>query len=120
MNPEMIVENELDDLAIEDEWADFTADLLSLRESESILTQLFLNPLGQWLDFSNLLNDDEILQKLASLQADCDGKLRVTWLEHPELDRGYCLVLFYVDSLGWNNLALYNKARLECLEQAVA
>ncbi|MEO1743102.1 MAG: hypothetical protein AAFR99_14995, partial [Cyanobacteria bacterium J06629_9] len=60
----------------------------------------------------------EVAQTLASLQAECDGTLRVTWLEHPELDQGYCLVLFYVDSLGWNSLALYNKARLETVESA--
>ena len=48
------------------------------------------------------------------------GTLRVTWLEYPELEQGYCLVLFYMDSLGWNSLALYNKTRLENVERVAS
>ena len=118
MNPEIISSAEPDVLDIEDELTDFTADLLALKDNEPILYRLFANPIGRWLDLACLLdNYDELAQQLASLQADCDGTLRVTWLSHPELDEGYCLVLFYVDSLGWNNLALYNKARLENLKR---
>jgi hypothetical protein len=114
MNPEMMLDNNVVDLDIEEEWTDFTADLLSLRSNESLLNNLFSHPIGQWLNFSNLLGGQgELCQRLDNLQTDCDGTLQVTWLSHPQLDRGYCLVLFYVESLDWNNLSLYNKARLE-------
>lgn len=119
MNPEIISSAEPETLEIEDELADFTADLLALRANELVLQGLFENPLGNWSDLANFLDGpSEIAEKLTFLQTECDGTLQVTWLEHPELDQGYCLVLFYMDSLGWNSLALYNKARLENLEKA--
>jgi hypothetical protein len=121
MNPEMMLDNNIVDLDIEEEWADFTADLLSLRSNESLLKNLFFHPIGQWLNFSDLLGkQDDIRQQLNKLQTDCAGILQVTWLGHPQLDRGYCLVLFYVDSLDWNNLSLYNKSRLEVVGQVAA
>lgn len=120
MNPEMMLDA-IDDLDIEEEWADFTADLLSLRSNESLLKNLFSHPIGQWLDFSDLLDSqDEVWNQLNKLQSNYGGILQVTWLNHPRLDRGYCLVLFYVNSLDWNNLSLYNKSRLEEVEQIAA
>jgi hypothetical protein len=121
MNPEMMLDNNIVDLDIEEEWADFTADLLSLRSNESLLKNLFFHPIGQWLNFSDLLDDrDDVWNQLNKLQSDCGGALQVTWLGHPQLDRGYCLILFYVDSLDWNNLSLYNKSRLEVVGQVAA
>lgn len=118
MNPELISAAEPEMLEIEDELADFTADLLALEENELILKHLFEYPLGCWSDLGSALSGyAEMAQALASLQSECGGTLRATWLEHPDLDGGYCLVLFYVDALGWNNLALYNKARLEAAEK---
>ena len=120
MKTETISPTELDGLDIEDELADFTADVLSLKANEKILHRLFSNPLGKWSNLASFLNDyDEIIQRLAKLQGDCDGTLQVTWLQHPELNQGYCLVLFYMDSLGWDNLALYNKERLEKSENTL-
>jgi hypothetical protein len=120
MNPEMMLDNNIVDLDIEEEWADFTADLLSLRSNEYLLKNLFSHPIGQWLNFSDLLDNQVDRQQLNTLQTDCAGTLQVTWLGHPQLDRGYCLVLFYVDSLDWNNLSLYNKSRLEVVGQVAA
>ncbi len=116
MNPKTISSVELETLDIEEELTDFTADLLALKANEVFLERLFAKPVGQWSDLAGFFDKNEqIYHKLTSLQANCEGTLRVTWLEHPELVKGYCLVLFYVDSLEWNNLALYNKARLERL-----
>jgi hypothetical protein len=121
MNPEMMLDNNIVDLDIEEEWADFTADLLSLKSNEYLLHGLFSHPIGQWLNFSDVLDShDDVWHQLNKLQSDCGGELQVTWLGHPQLDRGYCLVLFYVDSLDWNNLSLYNKARLEEIGQVAA
>ncbi|MEB3232496.1 MAG: hypothetical protein VKJ64_15915 [Leptolyngbyaceae bacterium] len=107
-------QDESEVIDLEDELVDFTADLLSLRQSESVLSRLFHQPTGTWTDLRSLLDADDChLEMLETLQKDCDGVLRVTWLNHPELDQGYCLILFYLDALNWNQLALYNKARLE-------
>ena len=114
MNLNTVSSVELETLDIEEELTDFTDDLLALKANEVFLEQLFAQPIGRWSDLAGFFDKDEqTSHKLASLQANCGGTLRVTWLEHPELAKGYCLVLFYVDSLAWNNLAVYNKARLE-------
>jgi len=107
-------QDESEVIDLEDELVDFTADLLSLRQSESVLGRLFHQPMGTWIDLLSLLDTNNCnLEMLETLQKDCDGVLRGTWLNHPELDQGYCLILFYMDALNWNQLALYNKARLE-------
>ncbi|MGK7887820.1 MAG: hypothetical protein AB4042_00700 [Leptolyngbyaceae cyanobacterium] len=98
---------------LEDELVDFTADLLSLRQNESVLVRLFHQPMGTWTDLCTLFAEDHCNELLATLHKNCDGVLRVTWLNHPELNQGYCLILFYMDALNWSQLVLYNKARLE-------
>lgn len=104
---------EPDVIEIDDEFADLTADLLSLEVNEPIIERLFSRPVGRWSDLTDFLEvEHPTTQEVDALQSSCNGRLRVTWLEHPELEKGYCLVLFYVDALGWNSLALYNKARL--------
>ncbi|MEM9219643.1 MAG: hypothetical protein AAGD25_35595 [Cyanobacteria bacterium P01_F01_bin.150] len=115
MTSEMITEAalELDALDVEDELEDFTADLVALKQNEEILRRLFSQPLGQWSDLMSLVDErGSVSTVLQTLAEKCDGSLQITWLEHPDLNTGYCLVLFYVDSLAWNNLALYNKGRL--------
>lgn len=101
-------------IEIEDEVADFAADLLALEEHEFVLEYLFKRPAGKWCNLVDFITDDHpIVQKITSLQSDCHGQLKVTWIEHPDLESGYCFVVFYVDSLNWNSLALYNKDRLQ-------
>ncbi|MEL7225813.1 MAG: hypothetical protein AAGL17_13410 [Cyanobacteria bacterium J06576_12] len=119
MSRGITVSAEPDIIGIEDEIADFTADLLSLAANEPILERLFTQSAGTWTNLTDFLEADDLTaQEVASLQSACKGLLRVTWLEHPELESGYCLVLFYVDSLGWNSLASYNKARLQKSNQS--
>lgn len=114
MSSGMISAAELDIIDIEDELADFTADLLALSANEHILKRLLKEPAGSWSNLANFLEGhQQATQVVEKFQSDCNGILQVTWLAHPRLDRGYCLVLFYVDALGWNNLAVYNKARLQ-------
>ena len=115
MTSEMITEAalELDALDVEDELEDFTADLLALKQNEGILRRLFDHSLGQWSDLMSLLDESgSVANGLQVLEEKCGGSLQLTWLEHPDLNTGYCFILFYVDSLAWNNLALYNKGRL--------
>ncbi len=114
MSSGMISSAEPDIVDIEDELADFTADLLTLRTSEYILSRLFAEPAGSWSNLASFLEGhQQAVQEVEKFQTDCNGTVQVTWLEHPKLDHGHCLVLFYVDSLGWNNLAVYNRARLQ-------
>lgn len=106
----MISSAEIDAITLEDELADFTADLLALKSNEHVLQRLFSEPAGVWSDVGSFV---ESHQTSESLKLIYDGALQVTWLDHPELDSGYCLVLFYADSVGWNNLAIYNKANIQ-------
>jgi hypothetical protein len=97
---------------LEDELADFTGDVLALKTYEPSLARLFKTPAGMWSDLATLLErDQQAVEAISTLQSDCQGTLRVTWLDHPDLELGYCLVLFYMDALGWNSLALYNRGR---------
>ena len=105
------IEPEIIDL--EDEIADFTGDLLALEVYESSLKRLFENDAGTWLKLTDLLEQNQqAVKTIVALESDCQGALQATWIDHPNLESGYCLVLFYVDALEWNNLAVYNKARL--------
>lgn len=109
-----IISSEPEIIELEEALVDLTADLLSLQAYEDVLKDLFNKPAGIWSDLTDfLVKDQPVAQEMVSLQSDCNGTVRVTWLEHPELAQGYCLVLFYMGALGWNNLALYNKARLD-------
>ncbi len=108
MSSSMISSIEVETIELEDELADFTADLLALQANEPILKRLFNKPAGSWSSVTDFFDETSLIE---DIQSDCDGTLQITWLEPPELDSGYCLVLFYMASLGWNSLALYNKAR---------
>lgn len=113
MTTGIISSTESEVIDLEEELADFTADVLALKTYESSLRRLFDSPSGIWSDLETLLEGNrQAVNEIATLQSNCQGVLRVTWLNPPNLDMGYCLVLFYVESLGWNSLAVYNKARL--------
>jgi hypothetical protein len=69
--------------------------------------RLFEHPVGTWADLATLLeHDPQTANVLSALQSDCQRTLRLTWLDYPDLKLGYCLILFYVESLGWNSLAI--------------
>ena len=113
MSSGIIASVEPDIIDIEDELTDFAADLLALKKNETVLKCLFAQPAGTWVKATSCIdNTDQIYQEISSLQASCNGTLQITWLERPELGHDYGLVLFYVDSLGWNSLALYNRGLL--------
>lgn len=100
-----------DALDLEDELLDFTADLLALKSNQIILEDLFSLLPGQWVDLGTLLQSLPMLsQKLVDLEGLAGGKLQVTWLRHPETSDRYSLVLFFMESLGWDHLAVYHKS----------
>lgn len=110
MNSDTIISDNLDALDLEDELADFTADLLALQSNQPFLKALFAYPSGHWMNLQDLCDLSSVTNALASLEAQGQGQLRVTWLEHPETSLDYCLILFYMNSLGWNSLALYHRS----------
>jgi hypothetical protein len=48
--------------------------------------------------------------KLLGLESLTKGRLRVNWLRHSETSDDYCLVLFFRESLGWDNLVVYDQS----------
>jgi hypothetical protein len=114
MTSDIITSDDLNTLDLEDELADFTADLLALKSNQPFLKALFDQPPGYWLELKTLCSNlnNAVMIDLAALEAQGQGQLRVTWLEHPETSLDYCLVLFYFDSLGWNSLALYHRSQI--------
>jgi hypothetical protein len=93
---------------LEDELLDFTADLLGLKPNQPFLAGLFAQPSGRWMNVGDLVAG-EMRRTLMELETFSEGQLQVTWLNHPETSDDYCLVLFLMESLGWDNLAIYHR-----------
>ncbi len=108
------IEEAEEESSLEDDLSGVSADLLSFRKYESFVRQLFELKPGIWADVLGLCNGlDEIKASIHKLEAKIDDTLKVLWLEHPDpAEVDFCLVLFYVDVLDWNSLAVYNKGRL--------
>jgi hypothetical protein len=99
-----------DALDLEDELLDFTADLLALKLNQPFVAGLFAHSKGQWVNVAAIVQDvAPANQKLRALEASSHGQLQATWLNHPETNEDYCLVLFFMESLGWDNLAIYHR-----------
>jgi hypothetical protein len=105
--------NQTDALELEDELLDLTADLLALKANQSFVSALFEVPSGQWLNVGEMLSErPEMHQQLRELETISQGQLQVVWLQHPETSAAYSLVLFFMESLGWDNLAVYHRELL--------
>ncbi len=99
-----------DALDLEEELQDFTADLLALKTNQPFLEALFTQLRGQWVNVGAIVQDlDTVHETLMALETASGGKLQATWLNHPETTEAYCLVLFFMESLGWDNLAVYHR-----------
>ena len=98
----------------EDQLADVTAGLITLEENEIFLERLFYSRAGEWLDVESLcIGLTRIEGQLKSLLDSLEGTLHVTWLEYPHsaYGEGYCVIVFFLESLHWSNVALYNRQR---------
>jgi hypothetical protein len=100
-------------ITVEDELSDFTADLLSERQFEPLLEQLFAKAPGRWLAVAPLLGE-AMSERLEPIEATSEGTLLITWMDHPEsfYGDGYCTVAFFVESILWSSIAVYNQQRL--------
>jgi hypothetical protein len=98
-------------LDLEDELLNFTADLLALKINQIVLEGLFGLGAGEWVNLGELLETlPEMAQQLTEFERVAGGQLQVTWLRHPETSESYCLVLFFMESLSWDSLAIYNRS----------
>lgn len=97
-------------LELEDEFSDFSADFVA--EMELSLKRLFQREPGKWTAVHELCDAEQRLQALEQL---ADGVLQAAWMEYPEsaYGEGYVTVLFFIESLPWSTVAIYNKALLE-------
>jgi hypothetical protein len=87
----------------------YCADLLSESKNEHLVRELFSCPPGHW-------------HRVATLAERCQvplppprgpGKdLDVTWLEHPGLESGFVIILFFSQSKLFSNAGVYNRAWL--------
>lgn len=103
-------------LSVEEELEDFAADFVSDKHSDSRLRHLFEQASGEWFAAKQFCDEETAMTRLSTLEESADGTLRVAWLAHPEAyDEGFVTVLFFVDSLFWHTLAIYNKGRLDSL-----
>jgi hypothetical protein len=110
MTANTVITEQPDALDLRDELLDFTADLLALKANQPFIAGLLEYPKGQWVNVATITQDmAQVSQTLMALEASSSGRLQVTWLNHPETNDNYCLVLFFMESLGWDNLAIYHR-----------
>jgi hypothetical protein len=110
MTANTVMAEQPDALDLEDELLDFTADLLALKANQPFIASLLAQPKGQWINVAAIAqNMAQMNQTLTALEAAGGGQLQVAWLSHPETNDDYCLVLFFMESLGWDNLAIYQR-----------
>ena len=103
-------------MKVEERFEDLTADLVECEENSTFLERLFSLKAGVWEDVTALCRDLVQLEEgMAQLQRSFKGGLRATWLNYPASThgKGYCLIIFFAEELHWNNVALYNKQRLD-------
>lgn len=107
-----LLNNIQENITLEDQLSCLTADLLELKTNQQFLEELFKVASGQWRDVGSLCtNLDQIISELELIYHNCEDKLQVTWLDYPQsvLGVGYCLITFYLESLHWSQVSLYNK-----------
>ena len=108
------LEDNLENLSLEDRLSCLTADLVEFDRNRLFLARLFAARLGQWQSVDALcVGLPEIERQLQALKERfVSGEaLRVTWLESPDAvyGEGFCIILFLVEALHWETLAVYNK-----------
>jgi hypothetical protein len=92
---------------VEDKLSSLTADLVSRKDYEWWIRDLFTNPPGRWIDvFGSLASSQEDLEDMTCYAA---------WLSFPmsSYGDGYRLIIFFSEQPHWSNVALYNAGRRE-------
>lgn len=107
----MNLEDNLEDMELEDILSGITADLVGYESNSLFLKRLFSEEAGKWIEIEPLCSGlKKIESQLEQLKESFEESLRVTWLDYPaSYGEGFCIIIFFVEALHWNNLALYNK-----------
>ncbi len=103
-------------MKLKDKLLDVTADLISSKESQPFLKKLFSLPMGTWIEVSELVSGlPRASQETNTLQKVAKGQLKVTWLDLPDSvhGNGYCIVLFLMEEIYWDNLFIFNKQQFD-------
>lgn len=106
---------------IEEALDDLAADLVSASDDTTFFKLLLAAAPGQWLPVIGLCHDqDEIQSRLPQLERTAEGKLYVSWLPYPDSVYGheYCTIIFFIESLLWSAVAIYNKGRYDAAKTA--
>jgi hypothetical protein len=107
--------NNIENITIEDQLSEITADLVEFKNNQIFLKRLFEYHQGEWLKVISLTEGlENIIDQFNLLPEKTALNLQVTWLDysHSVYGEGYCLITFFEDQLHWSNVALYNKKQL--------
>ncbi|MBV1776708.1 hypothetical protein KSF73_13410 [Burkholderiaceae bacterium DAT-1] len=85
---------------------DFCVLLLEMREYEPYLLEMLCGPMGKWQSVR------EILDETGFNAHAIPPSIVSTWLESPQNEEGYALIIFYDMDSGETLTAEYNVARL--------
>jgi hypothetical protein len=97
---------------IEEQIAEITTDLVELEACHPFLERLFSLQAGVWETALLLCKDLLHIQKqIKHLENKISDRLMISWLDYPISTHGagYCLIIFFVESLHWSQIALFNK-----------
>ncbi|XWK86584.1 MAG: hypothetical protein U7127_20560 [Phormidium sp.] len=103
------------ELEVEDILSNITSDLVADRSNSPFLERLFSIDAGKWVELEPLCQElKQIEKQFAELKTEFNATIKVTWLDYPvsACGEGFCTILFFVESLHWSNLALYNQNHL--------
>ncbi len=92
--------------------SNITADIVSERVYSDFLSQLFACAVGNWRRVDQLSVDvADLPQRLDDIDPDVLNSFRVSWLDFPNSlhGEGFCLIVFYAESIFWNNAILFNR-----------
>ena len=96
---------------------DLASDLVSNRQYNHVLKELFSKTPGEWFTTSEINIENENLNELFFLFDRYEipkNDIVFTWLKRPNVDERdpYALILFYCDEIQWNTVAIFNRSTL--------
>lgn len=99
-----MTDEDYDDAAVEAEI--FFSKILSTTVYEPVLVTLFTtHPRGEWVSAGELFNEHDLNLVETELKSLC-------WLDDPEGNAGYAVVIFHDSASSFMQTATYNVARL--------
>lgn len=91
------------------------ANLIEQDDKQNkFLKNLFSYPSSVWFNLIELLgNDDHLKTSAEMIEKNAGGRLDTQWIDYPlsQYGEGYCLLLFWIESLHTYKIALYHRER---------